>query len=106
MPSYPVLAITAAVAVVSFELVIARTGLFRDPTYWITLLICFGFMVAVDGRLTKLSAPIVIYRPADVSGIRPLWDILVEEYAYAFALLTGAMLSWDLAGRRFERMDQ
>jgi lycopene cyclase domain-containing protein len=57
--------------------------------------IIFGFMVAVDGWLTKLSAPIVIYNDGNTSGIRPVWDILAEEYAYAFAMLTMVILLWD-----------
>jgi lycopene cyclase domain-containing protein len=57
-------------------------------------------MVPVDGWLTKLSAPIVVYRDADTSGLRPVWDILVEEFAYAFALLTLVIMLWEWAGRR------
>jgi lycopene cyclase domain-containing protein len=95
MPSYPVLAVAAAVLVVVLEVRVVRTGIFGDPAYWITMVVCVGFMLVVDGWLTKLSAPIVIYRPGDVSGIRPVWDILLEEYAYAFALLTGVMIAWD-----------
>ena len=57
--------------------------------------IVFGFMILVDGWLTKLSAPIVIYDPSDVSGWRPVWDILAEEYAYAFALITLVLLCWE-----------
>ena len=72
-----------------------RTGLFTDPSYWIAMAICLVFMVVVDGWLTKLSAPIVIYRAGDVSGIRPVWDILLEEYAYGFALLSLVMMTWD-----------
>ena len=54
-----------------------------------------GFMIAVDGWLTKLSAPIVFYNDANTSGIRPVWDILLEEYAFAFALLTMVILLWE-----------
>jgi hypothetical protein len=61
------------------------------------MLVVFGFMVPVDGWLTKLSAPIVIYRESDTSGLRPVWDILAEEFAYAFALLTLVVLAWDRA---------
>ncbi|HEY5875602.1 MAG TPA: lycopene cyclase domain-containing protein, partial [Ilumatobacteraceae bacterium] len=57
------------------------------------------FMIPVDGWLTKLSAPIVVYREEDTSGIRPVWDIPLEEFAYAFALLTLVILVWDRAGR-------
>ena len=100
MPIYPTLALTAAVAVVLLERVLLRTGLFRDPAYWISMAICYAFMIPVDGWLTKRSAPIVRYRPEDTSGLTPIWDIPLEEYAYAFALLTAVMLTWDhLASR-------
>jgi lycopene cyclase domain-containing protein len=103
MPIYPTLAVTAAVVVVLLELRIFRSGLFREPAYWISMGICFAFMIPVDGWLTKQSAPIVIYRPEDTSGIRPIWDIPLEEYAYAFALLTLVMLTWDWVGGRAGR---
>jgi len=99
-PIYPTLAVTAAVAVVALELWVLRTRLFRDPAYWISLAICLAFMIPVDGWLTKHSAPIVLYRPEDTSGIYPIWDIPLEEYAYAFAMLTLVMLTWDHLGRR------
>lgn len=47
-------------------------GDFRDPAYWISLAICLAFMIPVDGWLTKHSAPIVLYRPEDTSGIYPI----------------------------------
>ena len=97
MPIYPTLALAAAGAVVAVELAVLRTGLFRQPAYWIAMVIVFAFMVPVDGWLTKLSAPIVVYEDADTSGLRPVWDILAEEFAYAFALITGVMLSWEAA---------
>lgn len=95
MPIYPALAIAAAVAVVVLELAILRTGIFRDVAYWIAMAICIGFMIPVDGWLTKLSAPIVLYRDSDTTGVRPVWDILAEEYLYAFAMLTLVMITWD-----------
>lgn len=95
MPVYPLLAIVAAAVVVALELAVVRSGLFRQPTYWISMAIVVVFMILVDGWLTKLSAPIVIYRPSDTSGVRPVWDILLEEYAYAFAMLTAVILVWD-----------
>lgn len=100
MPIYPTLAVTAAVGVLLLELLVLRSGLLRQTAYWISMAICFAFMIPVDGWLTKLSAPIVIYRPEDTSGIRPIWDIPLEEYAYAWALLTLVMLAWDRAGQR------
>ena len=100
MPVYPLLALTAAAAVVGLELAVLRTGLFRRRAYWISMAIVFAFMIPVDGWLKKLSAPIVIYEPDDVSGWRPVWDILGEEFAYAFALLTLVLLCWERAGTR------
>jgi lycopene cyclase domain-containing protein len=101
MPIYPALSIAAVAAVLLLERFVLRTGIFRDRAYWVALAICIAFMVPVDGWLTKLSAPIVTYRPEDTSEIRPIWDILAEEYLYAFALLTLVMATWDrLGGRR------
>jgi len=103
MPIYPSLALVAAVVVVALELLVLRTGVFTKPAYWITMVISLAFMIPVDGWLTKLSDPIVIYRADDVSGVRPIWDILIEEYAYAFALLTIVIVLWERAGRRESR---
>jgi lycopene cyclase domain-containing protein len=97
MPIYPALAVLAAALVVALELRVLRTGIFRQPAYWISMAIVFAFMVPVDGWLTKLSAPIVIYREGDTSGWRPVWDILGEEFVYAFALVTLVMMFWERA---------
>ena len=97
MAIYPALALAAAGVVVIAELAVLRTGIFRQPAYWLAMAIVFAFMVPVDGWLTKLSAPIVVYEDADTSGLRPVWDILAEEFVYAFALLTGVMLAWEAA---------
>ncbi|MCU1393167.1 MAG: lycopene cyclase domain protein [Ilumatobacteraceae bacterium] len=103
MHVYPVLAITAAVGVIVLELRWFRSGIFASRAFCISMVIVFGFMVVVDGWLTKLSAPIVIYDDRRTTGIRPVWDILVEEYAYAFALLTMVVLLWDRQGTTPER---
>jgi lycopene cyclase domain-containing protein len=97
MAIYPVLAVVAAVLVVMVELRVLRTGIFRQPAYWIAMAIVFAFMIPVDGWLTKLSAPIVIYRNSDTSGWRPVWDILGEEFVYAFALVTLVIMFWERA---------
>ena len=98
-PVYPTLAALAAFAVVVLELRVFRTGVFRQRAYWVAMAIVYAFMVPVDGWLTKLSAPIVVYRESDTSGLRPVWDILAEEFLYAFALLTLVILVWEWAGR-------
>ncbi|MEO5901188.1 MAG: lycopene cyclase domain-containing protein [Ilumatobacteraceae bacterium] len=103
MPIYPTLAVIAAVLVVALELLVLRTGVFTSIGYWLTMLISLAFMIPVDGWLTKLSSPIVIYRDRDVSGLRPIWDILLEEFAYAFAMLTLVVVLWEWSGRRTPR---
>ncbi|MCU1398894.1 MAG: lycopene cyclase domain protein [Acidimicrobiales bacterium] len=99
MPVYAILSVVAAVITVALELRVFRSGIFRTRAFWVSMVIVFGFMVVVDGWLTKLSAPIVIYDDRRTTGIRPVWDILVEEYAYAFALLTTVVLLWDRQGK-------
>ena len=106
IPIYPALALGAAGAVVCLEAWWLRTGLLRDHAYWISMVICYAFMVPVDGWLTKHSAPIVRYRPEDTSGLSPIWDIPLEEYVYAFALLTAVMLAWEHLGRREKERQQ
>jgi lycopene cyclase domain-containing protein len=91
---YTVWACVAAVAVVVMELAWLRTGLFGRRAYWVTLGITWAFQVPVDGWLTKLSAPVVIYNPHEFSGVRFPWDIPVEDFVYGFALVTLALLLW------------
>jgi lycopene cyclase domain-containing protein len=94
MPDYPVLTLIAVVAVIVVELAWLRTGVFRSAQYWITMAIVFGFQVLVDGWLTKLSNPIVIYNPATMLGIRAPWDIPVEDFGFGFAMVTLAIVLW------------
>jgi lycopene cyclase domain-containing protein len=91
---YTLWAGVAAVVVIALEVVWLRTGLFRQPAYWITLAITWAFQIPVDGWLTKLSAPIVIYNSRDFSGIRFPWDIPIEDFVYGFALVTLVLLGW------------
>ena len=99
MPEYTIAAAVAAVLVVLVELAWLRTGLFRDRTYWIAMAIVFFFQVLVDGWLTKLSAPIVLYSEEEFLGVRIPWDVPVEDYLFGFALVTLVMLLWERAGR-------
>jgi lycopene cyclase domain-containing protein len=99
VPEYTALAVSGVVAVVALEVLVLRTGLLRTRAYWIALVICCGFMVAVNGWLTKLSAPIVVYDRSATTGWRLPWDIPVEDYLFGFVLLTLAMVLWDAAAR-------
>lgn len=100
MGEYTVAAALAAVLVVVAEVAWLRTGLFRTAAYWISMAIVFFFQVLVDGWLTKLSAPIVLYDPDEFLGVRFPWDVPVEDYLFGFALVTLVMLLWERAGRR------
>ena len=99
MPEYTVSAVLGVVCVVLVEVLWLRTGLLRDRVYWISMGIVLFFMVLVDGWLTKLSAPIVLYAGDEFSGVRFPWSIPVEDYAFGFSLVTLTMLLWERAGR-------
>ena len=100
IPAYPGFSVLAVVVVVMLELRWLRTGVFRERAYWIAMAIIFAFQIPVDGWMTKLSDPIVIYNPEVLSGWRWPLDIPTEEFAYAWAMLTLTILLWERAGRR------
>ena len=100
MPEYTLLTVLAVVAVVAAELIYFKTGIFRTAQYWWTMLIIFAFQIFVDGWLTKLSAPIVIYNPDEILGLRVPWDIPIGDFGFGFAMVTLAILLWR---RRLDR---
>lgn len=92
---YTVPAVAAVLTVCALELAVLRTGIFRRPAYWVSMLIVLGFQVPVDGWLTKLSSPIVSYDPRQMSGLRFPFDIPVEDFLFGFALATAVLLGWE-----------
>lgn len=100
MPEYTLLTVLAVVAVIAAELIYFKTGIFRTAQYWLTMLIIFAFQILVDGWLTKLSAPIVIYNPDEILGLRVPWDIPIEDFGFGFAMVTLVILLWR---RRLDR---
>ena len=99
MPEYPLMTVVAVALVVVAELVWFRTGVFRSAQYWIAIGITWLFQGLVDGWLTKLSAPIVIYNPAQQSGLRFPWDIPIEDFGFGWAMVTLTILVWTRLGR-------
>ena len=97
---YTIAALCAPVAVVAVELTALRTGILRRRRFWGTIAITLAFQVAVDGWLTKLSAPIVLYRQAAISGLRWPWDIPAEDFGFAFAMITLTLALWERALQR------
>lgn len=85
---YTLPAALAVLAVCALELAVLRTGLFRRPAYWLSMVIVLGFQIPVDGWLTKLSSPIVSYDDRQLSGLRFPFDIPVEDFLFGFALVT------------------
>jgi lycopene cyclase domain-containing protein len=100
---YALPAIIAVAAVCALEFGVLRTGLFRRPAYWISMAIVFGFQIPVDGWLTKLSAPIVIYHDHHTSGIRFPYDIPIEDFLFGWALVTAVLLLWERQRVRHDR---
>ena len=90
---YTLPAVLSVIVVCVLELKVLRTGLFRKPAYWISMLIVLGFQVPVDGWLTTLSAPIVIDGRKRTSGIPR--DVPVEDFLFGWALVTAVLLSWE-----------
>jgi lycopene cyclase domain-containing protein len=109
MPEYTVLTAVAVVAVVVAELVYFKSGIFTTAQYWWSIVIIFVFQIVVDGWLTKLSAPIVIYDSHEILGLRVPWDIPIEDFGFGFAMVTLAILLWRRwldRGRPSEEADQ
>jgi len=100
---YTLLTLVAVVAVVLLELCWLRTGIFGTLQYWLCMLLVFGFQIPVDGWLTKLRDPIVIYNERQMTGLRLPWDIPAEDFGFGFAMVTLAILLWR---HRLDRLDR
>lgn len=99
MPEYTLATALSMIAVILGELLWAKTGIFRTAQYWVALAIMFAFQILVDGWLTKLSNPIVIYAPESMLGIRFPFDIPIEDFGFGFAMITLAIIIWKRATR-------
>jgi lycopene cyclase domain-containing protein len=99
---YTLPAVLAIVIVVAWEFGILHTGLFRRPSYWISMGIVVFFQALVDGWLTKLSAPVVIYDETQSTGLRFPWDIPIEDFLFGWALVTAVLLLWERRARTHE----
>ena len=86
------LASAAGIALaVLLELLVLRTGLFRDPRYWVALVVVAAFQLLVNGILT--CPPIVSYDPAEILGPR-IVCAPVEDLGFGFALVTTTIALW------------
>lgn len=100
MPEYTLATVVTIVIVTLIEVLWLRTGIFGKLKFWIALGIMFAFQILVDGWLTKLSSPIVIYNPDTMLGVRWPWDIPIEDFGFAFAMIVLTLSIWDASARR------
>lgn len=99
MPEYTLLAVASVLIVVAVELLWWHTGVFRTAQFWVAMAIVAFFQILVDGWLTKLSAPIVLYSNDAFLGLRVPWDVPVEDFLFGFSMVTLAILLWVRSGR-------
>ncbi|KWX21554.1 lycopene cyclase [Mycolicibacterium wolinskyi] len=100
---YTLPAVIAVGVVIALELKVFRTGIFGTATYWISMAIVLGFQIPVDGWLTKLSAPIVLYDDRHTTGIRFPWDIPVEDFLFGWAMVTAVLILWQYQRKRYAK---
>jgi lycopene cyclase domain-containing protein len=88
---YTVASAAGVVLAVLLELLVLRTGVFRDPRYWVTLAIVAAFQLLVNGVLT--CPPIVSYHPAEILGPR-IACAPIEDLGFGFAMVTTTIALW------------
>jgi lycopene cyclase domain-containing protein len=92
---YTAASAAGVVLTVLLELLVLRTGLFRDLRYWLALAIVAGFQLLVNGVLT--CPPIVSYDPAEILGLR-VACAPVEDLGFGFAMVTTTIALWRRSG--------
>ncbi|HJW60986.1 MAG TPA: lycopene cyclase domain-containing protein [Actinomycetota bacterium] len=88
---YTLASACGVVLTVLLELLVLRTGLFRDPRYWAALGIIAAFQLLVNGVLT--CPPIVSYDPGQILGPR-IVCAPVEDLGFGFAMVTTTIALW------------
>jgi lycopene cyclase domain-containing protein len=97
---YTAASATGVVLAVLLELLVLRTGLFRDLRYWVALAIVAGFQLLVNGVLT--CPPIVSYDPGEILGLR-VACAPVEDLGFGFAMVTTTIALWRRSGGLTDR---
>lgn len=98
LPEYTALTALAVLATVLAEVLWLRTGIFATAQYWLSMGIVFVFQVLLDGWLTRLDDPTVLYDDSQTLGIRFPFDIPVEDFGFGFAMVTLTILVWKRLG--------
>ena len=92
---YTLASVLGVVLAVLLELLVLRTGLFRDRRYWVAVAIVACFQLLVNGVLT--CPPIVSYDPAEILGPR-VACAPIEDLGFGFAMVTATIALWRRAG--------
>jgi lycopene cyclase domain-containing protein len=87
-------ALSAVIVVVIIDLLITRSAAISTLNFWVTWIIVALFQIPVDGWLTKLSNPIVIYNAHQFSQVRFPFSVPIEDFAYGFALTLLTITLW------------
>jgi lycopene cyclase domain-containing protein len=97
IPEYTLASACGVVLTVLLELLVLRTGLFRDRRYWVALAIVAAFQLLVNGVLT--CPRIVAYNPTAILGPR-IACAPIEDLGFGFALVTTTIALWRHAAPR------
>ena len=97
IPEYTVASACGVVLTILLDVLVLRTGLFRDPRYWVALAIVAAFQLLVNGVLT--CPPIVSYDPDQILGPR-IVCAPIEDLGFGFAMVTTTIALWRRAGVR------
>lgn len=104
MAEYSLLTIAAVIIVLIVDIVVLRTRVAITGAFWVSLMIMWAFQVLVDGWLTKLSSPIVIYNEERFSGVRIFFDSPIEDFGFGFALILLTLSVWEALRMRSSRI--
>jgi lycopene cyclase domain-containing protein len=91
---------------IAVDLWILKTKLVTTARFWVSLVIVDFFQIFVDGWLTKLSAPIVIYNPSHFLGVRVFFSTPIEDFVYGFSIVLLTLALWAYIGRREETKEK
>ena len=93
--TYTVAAALGVVAAVLLDLVVLRTGLLRQRSFWIAYAIIVGFQLLTNGVLT--GRDVVRYDDAAILGLRVAFAP-VEDLLFGFSLVVQTLAWWDFRG--------
>ena len=90
--TYTVAAAAGVVVAVLLDLVVLRTRLLRQRSFWIAYAIVLGFQLITNGVLTGQG--VVRYDPSTIVGVR-LAHAPVEDLLFGFSLVLQTLCWWD-----------